>query len=51
MELLHLNIILKFPTKIEKTKSQEDEFDEWEEENKIMKIKLNIGSLEIKWIK
>ena len=28
-----LNIILKFPTKIESTKPQEDEFDEWEEEN------------------
>ena len=28
-----LNIILKFPTKIENTKPQEDEFDEWEEEN------------------
>ncbi len=28
-----LNIILKFPTKIENTKTQEDEFDEWEEEN------------------
>ena len=30
-----LNIILKFPTKNEKTKSEDDEFDEWEEENKI----------------
>jgi len=28
-----LNIILKFPTKIENTNSEEDEFDEWEEEN------------------
>ncbi len=30
-----LNIILKFPTKNEKAKSEDDEFDEWEEENKI----------------
>ena len=28
-----LNIILKFPTKLEKTKAEDDEFDEWEEEN------------------
>ena len=28
-----LNIILKFPTKSEKVKGQEDEFDEWEEDN------------------
>ena len=28
-----LNIILKFPTKLEKTKAKDDEFDEWEEEN------------------
>ena len=28
-----LNIILKFPTKIEETKAKDDEFDEWEEEN------------------
>ena len=28
-----LNIILKFPTKIENTNSEEDEFDEWEEDN------------------
>ena len=30
-----LNIILKFPTKNEIIKSEDDEFDEWEEENKI----------------
>ncbi len=29
-----LNIILRFPTKIEEIKSADDEFDEWEEENK-----------------
>ena len=29
-----LNIILKFPSNIKKTKSENDEFDEWEEENK-----------------
>ena len=28
-----LNIILKFPAKIENTKEEKDEFDEWEEEN------------------
>ena len=28
-----LNIILKFPAKLEKTKAEDDEFDEWEEEN------------------
>ena len=45
-----LNIILKFPKKSKK-KKKNDEFDEWEEENEKMKIKLNIGLLEIKWIK
>ena len=29
-----LNIILKFPSNIEETQGEEDEFDEWEEENK-----------------
>tara|TARA_B100001093_G_scaffold484763_1_gene518514 strand:+ start:4008 stop:6491 length:2484 start_codon:yes stop_codon:yes gene_type:complete len=29
-----LNIILKFPTNIAETKSDDDEFDEWDEENK-----------------
>ncbi len=29
-----LNIILKFPTTIEKNRDKDDEFDEWEEENK-----------------
>ena len=28
-----LNIILKFPSNIEKPKSEDDEFDEWEEDN------------------
>ena len=27
-----LNIILKFPTKLKKTKAEDDEFDEWEED-------------------
>jgi predicted RND superfamily exporter protein len=30
-----LNIIIKFPTKIKDSKSKEDEFDEWEEENSV----------------
>jgi len=29
-----LNIILKFPSNVEETQGEEDEFDEWEEENK-----------------
>ena len=29
-----LNIILKFPSNVEKTKTENDEFDEWEEETK-----------------
>ncbi len=29
-----LNIILKFPSSLEKSNSEDDEFDEWEEENK-----------------
>ena len=29
-----LNIILKFPSNIEKTVNEDDEFDEWDEENK-----------------
>ena len=41
-----LNIILKFPKSLKK-ENEEDEFDEWEEENKIMKIKQNIGLQEI----
>ena len=49
-----LDIILKFPSNLnvkdEKTKN--DEFDEWEEDNKENEEEnLSIGSLEIKWIK
>ena len=29
-----LNVILKFPSNIEKTVNEDDEFDEWDEENK-----------------
>ena len=46
-----LNVILKFPTTDTDENKEEDEFDEWEEEMKQMKIKLNIGSLETRWIK
>ena len=43
-------LFLKFPKKKSK-KKEDDEFDEWEEENENTRIKLNIGLLEIKWIK
>ena len=46
-----LSIILNFPSNIKETKKSNDEFDEWDDENKMKKTSLNIGSLEIKWIK
>ena len=46
-----MNIILKFPVISEKKQEKDDEFDEWEEENELMMIKLNIGLHETKWIK
>ena len=29
-----LNVIIKFPSNVKETKTENDEFDEWEEENK-----------------
>ena len=45
-----LSIILKFPVK-QNESNVDDEFSEWDEEMIIMRIKRNIGSQEIKWIK
>ena len=46
-----LNVILNFPTKKQKDKSDDDEFDEWEEITTQNEDKQNIGLPEIKWIK
>ena len=47
-----LNIIIKFPTKTNDNDKADDEFSKnGKKITKIMKINLNIGLQEIKWIK